>query len=344
MSPSTIRKVVISEFGDESKVHVISEEISDPAPGHVQVRVLYSGFNGADVNMRKGVYPLQKKAPLTPGYSLIGTVAQSGPSATRFKAGDLVASLTMYDAEAELANLPEKYLIPVPKGLDLQQATPLVVDWNTAYAMVKRCACVKKDQKVFIHGLSGAVGYATATISKLEGAQVYGTASERNHAELRRLGFTPFVYTDKNWMIEMKKLGGADVVFDALGFESWDESYEILSRSGILVGYGGNLDSLSGKAPRSQVGPTMKLLARRSLVWRGKSTRFYYITKDDRTFNSDLQELFRLLEAGTITVPIRAVFDMEDIQQAHRSWGKGSGMGSMLIRVAKDEGAGVALL
>jgi NADPH:quinone reductase-like Zn-dependent oxidoreductase len=336
MAPQTIRKVLIAEFGEESKVQVVSEEIADPAPNHVQVRVLYSGFSGADINMRKGDYPLQKKAPLTPGYSLVGTVAQNGLGATRFQKGDLVASLTMYDAEAELANLPDKYLIPVPKRLDLQQATALVLDWNTAYAMVSHSACVKKDQKVFIHGLSGAVGYATATLCKLEGAQVYGTASERNHAELRKLGFTPFVYTDKNWMTEMKGFGGADAVFDALGFESWDESYDILSSSGVLVGYGGNLQSLNGEATRSVVGPTLKLLARRALVWRGKSTRFYYITKDDSSFVPDLQELFRLLEAGKITVPIKAVTNLEDIQEAHRSWGKANGMGSMLIRVAKD--------
>jgi synaptic vesicle membrane protein VAT-1 len=336
MSLQTIRKVVIAKFGDESNVQVVSEDIADPAPNHVQVRVLYSGFSGADINMRKGVYPMQKKAPLTPGYSLIGTVAQNGQGASRFQKDDLVASLTMYDAEAELANLPEKYLIPVPQGLDLQQATALVLDWNTAYAMVKHSACVKKDQKVFIHGLSGAVGYATAILCKLEGAQVYGTASERNHAELRKLGFTPFVYTDKNWMTEIKTLGGADIVFDALGFESWDESYEVLSRSGVLIGYGGNLDSLGGEKPRSVVGPTLKLFARRALVWRGKSTRFYYITKDDSTFTPDLQELFRLLKAGKITVPIKAVTNLEDIQEAHRSWGKAHGMGSMLIRVAKD--------
>jgi NADPH:quinone reductase-like Zn-dependent oxidoreductase len=336
MSAKTIRKVVIKEFGDESKVQVVSAEIQDPESNHVQVKVLYSGFAGADVNMRKGVYPLQKKAPLTPGYCLIGTVSQNGKGATRFQQGDLVASLTVYDAEAELVNLPEKYLVPVPKEVDLQQATALILDWNTAYAMMKHSAHVKKDQCVFIHGVSGAVGFGLATLCKLEGARVYGTASLRNHAELREHGVTPFVYSDKKWMDEIKTLGGADAVFDALGFESWDESYDILSPTGVLVGYGGNLDSLKGEAPRSILFPTLKLLARGALLWRGKSTKFYYITKDDSNFVPDLQELFRLLGEGKIKVPVRSVTDMEDIQDAHRSWGKLPGIGSMLVRVAKD--------
>jgi NADPH:quinone reductase-like Zn-dependent oxidoreductase len=336
MPSQTIRKVVITEFGDESKVQVLSAEIQDPEPNHVQVRVLYSGFAGADVNMRKGAYPLQKKAPLTPGYCLVGTVSQNGKGAKKFQTGDLVASLTMYDAESELVNLAEKYLVPVPKGLDLQQATALVLDWNTAYAMVKHSAHVKKNQRVFIHGVSGAVGFGLATLCKLEGAYVYGTASLRNHAELREHGVTPFVYTDKKWMDEMKKLGGADAVFDALGFESWDESYNILSSKGVLVGFGGNMDSLKGEKPRSVLFPTLKLFARGALVWRGKSTKFYYITKDDSDFVPDLKELFRLLGEGKITVPIRSVTNMEDIQDAHRTWGKLPGIGSMVIRVAKD--------
>jgi NADPH:quinone reductase-like Zn-dependent oxidoreductase len=335
--PQTIRKAVIEEFGDESKIKVVSSEILDPEAHHVQVRVLYSGFSGADINMRKGVYPMQKKAPLTPGYSLIGTVAQNGKGATKFQAGDVVACLTVYDAEAELVNLPEKYLIPVPDELNLQQATALILDWATAYAMVKHSSHVSTGQRVFIHGMSGAVGFALTQLCQLEGAQVYGTASLRNHETLQELGATPFVYTDKAWMTAIKDLGGADVVFDALGFESWDESYSILSKAGVLVGYGGNLDSLKGEKPRSVVGPTMKLFARNAAsVWRGKSAKFYFITRDSSTFVPDVQALFNLLKEEKIKVPIRSMTDLEDIQEAHRSWGKVAGMGSMLIKIAKE--------
>ena len=65
-----IRKALITEFGDESKIVVVDDQIADPAAGEVRVRVEYSGFSGADINMRRGVYPFQKKAPLTPGNCL----------------------------------------------------------------------------------------------------------------------------------------------------------------------------------------------------------------------------------------------------------------------------------
>ncbi|KAF7509318.1 hypothetical protein GJ744_008212 [Endocarpon pusillum] len=337
--PNTMRKVVISEFGDVSKVNVVDAQISDPPAGQVQVKVIYAGFSGADVNMRLGTYPMQRKSPLTPGYCLVGKVAVNGKSCTNFQPGTLIGCLSIYDAEAELVNLPEKYLVPIPSGLELQAATALILDWNTAYGMVMHAARVSSGQKIFVHGMSGAVGYAVTVLAQLQGAHVYGTASEKNHVLIRKMGATPFTYSNKNWINQMNELGGADAVFDALGFESWDESYSILRPDGgILVGYGGNLNSLNGQAPRSIIYPTLKLLARNYLkFWSGKRTKFYYISRDRSSFIPDLNALFDLLGRGKISVPIKVVYPLEEIQEAHRSWGKAAGIGSLLINVAGDE-------
>ena len=327
------RKVVISAFGDVSNVSVVKTTVPDPAAKEVQVRVIYSGFSGTDINMRLGRYPLQRKAPLTPGYCLVGKVAKNGSGSSQFRVGDLVACLTIYDAEADFANVLEKYLIPVPEGTDLQQATALIVDWSTAYSMVMHTAKVTSGQKVFIHGVSGAVGYATMILSQRQGAKVYGTCSEKNFAAIEALGATPFTYANKDWIQAMKDLGGADIVTDPLGFESWDESYSILSKSGHLVGYGGNLATLTGQEAKSVIWPTTKLLAR-NLSFCGKKTTFFYITRDDKTFRPDLEKMFELSRNAEITVPIKAVFDMEDVKTAHESWSKATGVGSFLMRIS----------
>ena len=268
----TIRKALITEFGDESKVVVVDEDIPAPTAKEVQVRVEFSGFSGADINMRRGTYPFQKKAPLTPGYCFVGRVQANGSGCTRFQQGDPVAGLSIYGAEAELINQPEKYLVPVPPGLDTKQATALVLDWNTAYGMVMHAAHVKAGQMVFVHGLSGAVGHALLTLSKLQGAQVFGTASPKNHAGLIELGASPFAYSDKSWINAMQSGGGVDVVFDALGFESYDESYSILRQGGRLVAYGLNLPALLGTPPRPVLPAVIKLLARNLAFWSGKKT------------------------------------------------------------------------
>ncbi|KAI4139327.1 MAG: hypothetical protein LQ341_004262 [Variospora aurantia] len=333
---TSIQKTIISAFGDPFNVSVITASISPPPPQHAQVRVLYSGFSGADINMRLGRYPMQKKAPLTPGYCFVGTVAAIGPQCSKFNPGDTVVCVSVYDAQSTLVNMPEKYLVSVPEGLDTQKACALVLDWNTAYGMVFHSANVSAGHKVFIHGCSGAVGYALLALCKLRGADVYGTCSERNFDAIRRLGATPFSYRDKAWIGEMQKLRGADAVFDALGYESWDESYSILSPNGILLGYGGNLKTLTGQPAGSVVWPTLKLLGRNLILWSGKRTTFYYIERNHWTFEPDLKALFELVGEGKVEVLVKKVWALEDVRQAHLGFNSAEGIGSCLIKVGDD--------
>ncbi|QIW99559.1 hypothetical protein AMS68_005077 [Peltaster fructicola] len=328
------RKVLIAELGDVSKVNVVDSFIDPPTEDEVQIAILYSGFSGADVNMRRGLYPMQKAVPLTPGYVLVGKVNIVGPR-SNFKPGDLVTALTVYDSEAELINVSEKYLNRVPTGLGPKQAVALTLDWNTAYGIVE-AAKVSHGQKVFVHGLSGAVGNGIMKLSQLRGAEVFGTASVRNHAAIEAQGGHPFVYTNKDWMQKMIEAGGVDAVFDPLGFESWDESYSILasSRSSVLAGYGGNLSSLTGTPARGFVWPTIRLLLQNLKFWSFKRTIFHYITRDQSSFKPNLQILFDLCQQGKIEVSIKQVFKMDDIRDAHRAWVSGGmGVGSTLIEI-----------
>ncbi|KAH6871514.1 chaperonin 10-like protein [Thelonectria olida] len=335
---TTIRKAVITGYGDASNIEVVTAEIPAPARNEVQVDVINAGFSGADINMRLGRYPSQKPAPLTPGYSFVGRVRKNGVGSAVYKKGDLVAALTVYDSDAEIINVPEKHLVSVPEGVPHDEVVGLVLDWSTAYGMVIRVAKVSKGQRVFIHGLSGAVGFATMILCQREGATVYGTASERNHAALKELGATPYVYTNKNWIAEINKIGGVHAAFDALGLESYDESYSILTskESSILVGYGANLDALGGAKPRSAIASVLKLYARNLAIWSKKSAAFYLISRDDKNFLPDLRTLIKLLKDGQIKVPIKQTWDLENVRAAHENWGAAPGMGCLVIRVRKD--------
>ena len=345
-----LRKALISAFGDVSNVAVVDGWISPPARKEVQVEVLYAIFSGADVSMRLGWYPLQRAAPLTPGYCLVGRVVSNGPGSSGFSEGSLVAALTTYDAQATLANVPERYLVPVPPELDTdagrQQVAALTLNWTTAYGMVTRTAAVASGQRVFVHGLSGAVGHAAATLCLRAGAEVYGTASARNHAALQTLGVKQvFDHADKAWIGAMRALGGAHAAFDALGFESWDESYSILADGGILVGYGGNkgiLEAGTEARHRSPFPHIAKLLAHNLKVWSGRRTAFYYIDRDDKAFTLDLIQLITMVKNGEVDVSIKKVWDLdtESLRSAHESWGKSPGLGSSLIRVARAPATG----
>jgi synaptic vesicle membrane protein VAT-1 len=333
---SKITKVLITEFGDEDKLVVVEGDVPEPAAREVQIAVEYSIVSGSDVNMRRGTYPFQKKAPLTPGYSVVGKVRTSGQGSSLFQVGDRVACLSKYDGQAELVNLPERFLVPVPQGADPKLAVALVLDWVTAFEMLHHAARVKSGQRVFVHGLSGAVGGALLALAKLQGAEVFGTASARKHDALRQLGAVPFDYSSKTWIGAMNERGGVDAAFDPLGFKSFDESYSILRKGGILVGYGMNLPGLSGSHPPSVWPVILKLLARNLLFWSGKRTTFFGLTRSSKHYIPDLTQLFEWLVAGKISVPIKGTFKLRDIKDAHREYAKSAGVGSIVVEVSQQ--------
>ena len=331
---TTIRKVLIPRFGDESVLQIIEAKIASPQAGEVQVQVLHSVVAGSDVNMRRGLYPFQKKPPLTPGYSMIGRVIENGPGCTTFAPGALVACLTIYGAQAERMLVPEKFLVPVPEHLDLRQATALILDWMTAYEMLERSAGVKRGQRIFIHGLSGAVGTALLHLAQLRGAEVFGTASSSKHAELIANGAVVFDYRQKEWIREMQRLGGVDAVFDPLGYQSFDESYSVLRKGGILVGYGQNLPALTNSPRPSPLPMILKLFARNLVFWSRKRTTFFGLFRTSKHFARDLALLFQWLAEGRIQVPVKAIFPLADIQEAHRTYARGNGVGSIVLDVS----------
>src|SRR5277367_4729627 len=97
---------------------ILVEEHPDPQPGtgEVLVRVRAAGLNGADMMQRRGLYPAPAGSPQDiPGMELAGEVAALGAGAERFAVGDRVMAIVGGGAQAELATVHERQLMPVPK-------------------------------------------------------------------------------------------------------------------------------------------------------------------------------------------------------------------------------------
>ena len=96
------------------------EEHPDPVPGtgEVLVQVRAAGLNGADMMQRRGLYPAPAGSPQDiPGMELAGEVLARGPGAGRFVDGDRVMAIVGGGAQAELAVVHERLLMPVPSSL-----------------------------------------------------------------------------------------------------------------------------------------------------------------------------------------------------------------------------------
>lgn len=331
-----MRKVLVNQFGDESALELISVEAPNPGRGQVRVRVLRSGVSGADVNMRRGLYPFQPKPPLTPGYTVVGRVEANGSPAPRFSVGTLVACLSVTGAYAEQVLLPEKFLVPVPEAANteegLDQIEALILDAMTAFQMLTRATHLRVGQSIFVHGLSGAVGSSLAQFGKQIGLVVYGTASPDKHEAVKKLGAQPFDYRNHAWVEKMVSQGGVDAVFDPLGFESFVRSEKILKRGGVLVGYGFNSQGFNGAA-RGVILPFLAHFLRNLKFWTGKKAAFYGISRTSASYAEDLTELMSRVVAKKLQPLVKASFPFERIQDAHRAWSKHPGIGSIVIRM-----------
>src|SRR5512140_2947957 len=97
-------------------------EAPDPAPGRheVLVRVRAAALNRADLLQRRGVYPPPPGVRAdVPGLELAGEVVRAGEGSTGWSPGDRVMAITAGEAQAELAVVHERMLLPVPPGLSL---------------------------------------------------------------------------------------------------------------------------------------------------------------------------------------------------------------------------------
>ena len=51
------RRMVVSQHGGPNVLHVLEENLPEPRPGEVRVRILAAGVSFADVLMREGIHP-----------------------------------------------------------------------------------------------------------------------------------------------------------------------------------------------------------------------------------------------------------------------------------------------
>ena len=126
---------------------------------------------------------------------LAGEVAELGAGAARFAVGDRVMAIVGGGAQAELATVHERQLMPVPAALDWPAAGGLPEVFTTAHDALLTQAQLRPGERLLVHGGAGGVGTAAIQLARALGARV--TATVRNErlreqvARARRRGDRP---------------------------------------------------------------------------------------------------------------------------------------------------------
>jgi NADPH2:quinone reductase len=341
----TYRQILMSENGGPEVLELVeSAPLPEPGPGEVRVRVLSASASFTDIMLREGLYPVDADLPYPPGYDLVGVVDKLGAGVSGLAVGDRVADLTVWGAYTEYALRPANSLVPVPAGIGSNEAVMMVLSYMTAYQMLHRIAEVEAGQTVLIHGASGAVGTALAQLGRLAGLTMYGTASTAKQDYVADMGVAPIDYKTEDFVVRINEAtggAGVDVVFDAIGVDNFERSYETLKPGGLLVEYGLYLASL-GKV--GMIGEFIGWSWQR-LIWSflpedEKRYTFYSIAdlreEQPDWFTEDLSALFTLLGDGKIRPRIWKVMPLEQAAEAHRLIEAGQVRGKIVLQVSAD--------
>jgi NADPH2:quinone reductase len=340
------RRIIVSHYGGPDELRVVEEECPEPKRGEVRLRMLAAGVSLPDVMMREGIHPETPRLPFTPGWDLIGVVDQLGDGVSRTQRGQIVAALPISGAYAEFVCIPEQDLVPVPPGLDAAEAVSLVLNYVTAYQMLRRSAKVKAGQSVLIHGAAGGVGSALLQLGRVTGLEMYGTCSSRGASAVSELGGLPIDYEHLDFVKEIHRLrnDGVDVVFDGIGGSHIWRSRDALRRGGTVVAYGLTSSLRGGRLASGRSGhrhrfrgiaifglyiaggwlfPGHKRVVPYSIQWLKRLRPAW--------FRQDLIALFDLLQQHKIRPLVAQRLPLVEAKQAQELLGKGGVTGKIVL-------------
>ena len=236
------------------------------------------------------------------GNDLSGVIVEIGSAVTRFKVGDEIYARLDKDrigTFAEFAAVSESAAALKPTNLTHVEAASLPLVALTSWQALFEIGKLQAGQKVLIHAGAGGIGTVAIQLAKWRGAYVATTASERNHALVKRLGADEVIDYRKERFEE--RLRDYDVVYDTLAGDEQLRSFQTLKRGGTLVTIAGVPTAEFAR----QAG--LNFFLRLALGWMNRKAtaaakkhgvQFTYLFM--RPDGAQLAEVTRLVESGSV--------------------------------------------
>jgi NADPH2:quinone reductase len=277
-----------------------------PAAGEVLIRQTAVGLNFVDIYQRSGLYPLP--LPFTPGNEGVGVVEAIGPGVSGFKAGDRVVYTGAAGAYAQVRVVPAAKLIHLPAGIDDRVAAASFLKGTTVQFLLQRTFKVGPGHTILFHAAAGGVGLIATQWAKALGATVIGTVgSEEKKAVALKHGCDHVInYRSENFVDRVKEItggAGVDVVYDAVGKDTFPGSLDCLRPLGTWVSFG----NASGVVPPFSI----MLLQQKGSLFATRAGSAYYLAKREDLENA-AKALFAVITNGTVKAEVSQTFALKD--------------------------------
>ena len=238
--PATMAALRVSTLAPDLAGCAVEEvAVPRPGPGEVLVRVRAASLGFPDLLMTRGEYQAKPALPFTPGGDMAGEVAALGEGVAGFAVGDAVVGGGLGGAFAAFAVYPTASLRPKPATLSFAHAAAVGSAYLTAYVALVRRAQVQPGEWVLVHGAGGGVGLAAVDLAQALGCRVIAASASAAKRAVIAAEYAPDAAIDSaaGFREGVKALtgGGADVVFDPVGGDVFDESTRCIAFGGRLL-------------------------------------------------------------------------------------------------------------
>jgi NADPH:quinone reductase-like Zn-dependent oxidoreductase len=208
--------------------------------------------------------------------------------------------------------------MPVPEGLEWQQAGGLPEVFTTAHDALFSQAGLEPGERLLVHGAAGGVGTAAVQLGRAAGADV--VASVRNEA------LRPAVEALGARVVDpegFEQHGPFDVVLELVGAPNLAANVKSLATGGriVVIGVGAG-----AKAELNLLG----LMSTRGRVM-ASTLRARPLEEKALTARRVEQHVLPLVESGAVKVPVAETFPLGQAEAAYDRFAQGGKLGKIVL-------------
>ncbi len=327
-----MKAIVCNSYGPPENLRL--QEVADPiaGPNEAVVAVYAASLNFPDGLQIQGKYQFQPPMPFIPGSEVGGIIKSIGSELTGFKVGDRVMATPGIGGLAQQVAVKADALRAIPDNMDFKTAAGFAMVYTTSYYALKQRARLQPGETLLVLGASGGVGLAAVELGKLMGARVIAAASTAEKlAFVDRLHPDALLnYGDGDLKEKVKLLTaerGADVIYDPVGGDLFDQSCRSINWNGrlLVVGF------TSGRIPEYKANLALLKGASMVGVFLGRFRK-----EEPKEYEQNFKELLAMYRQGKLRPIVTESFPMTDFVAAFNVFTERRVMGKVTLQFNEE--------
>jgi NADPH2:quinone reductase len=319
-------EIALTRYGGPEALVARRIPVKAAGVGEARIRQTAVGVNFIDIYCRRGSLELVPPGGVV-GMEAAGLVESIGPGVETVRVGDRVAyACAPPGAYASIRTMHADLLVRLPDSMSDEIAAAMLLKGVTAAFLLHDVAQVRAGETILVHAAAGGVGKILSRWAKALGATVVGvTSSEAKAQEARSAGCDFVAVTSREdfaaAVLDFTSGRGVDVVFDAVGKDTFARSIACLASRGRLVSFG----QASGDVGVHSIDQ----LAHQSVTVSRPNYVHYTDTPEKMAVQSG--RLFDALRTGAVIAERPRIYPLLDAARAHADLESRMTTGSLVL-------------